>query len=126
MSISVGGNYVDAYKGKNACFYTRSADDEEKDLSIYFENAADEGEVHCMIKVGYKDGTTKEIEFPADFVDVDDDGDDESYESYKATYMITDMADVVIVMACFSQPFEDNIINHLDEFDERFKDELAH
>jgi hypothetical protein len=126
MSISVGGNDVDAYKGINACFYTRSADgyDGEEDLSIYFINAADEGKYHCMIKVGYKDGTTKEIDFPADYVS--DDDDDLDKERYEATYMITDMADVVIVMACFTQPFENNTKKHMAEFNERFEDELAH
>jgi hypothetical protein len=118
MSISIGKKEVDAYKGITACFYTRSYDGEEKDLSMYFEYTSDEGDVHCMVKVGYKDGTTKEIEFLADFLD--DDG------NYEAIYMIKDMTDVVIVMACFTAVFDNSKEQHLAEFDERFKDELAH
>jgi len=112
--IDVNCESFDAYKGRYTYYWLESDDPDEskgEKLKIRYKAEGGYGQVKCGIKIGYKDGTENSCYIF---------GYNPKEDRYGAKYTISELDEVLIVMV-----FIDSHYGYVDEFDTKFKRELA-
>lgn len=112
--IYVNCESFDAYKGRYTYYWLESDDPGESEgekLKIRYKAEGGYGRVKCGIKIGYKDGSKY-----SDYIY----GYNPNEDRYGAKYKISSLDEVLIVMV-----FIDSDYGYVDDFDEKFKRELA-
>ena len=113
--IDVNGESFDAYKGRYTYYWLESDDHDEspqgQKLEIKYDAEGGYGRVKCGIQIGYKDGT-EDFEYIY--------GYDPEEDRYGDEYTISSLDNVLIVMV-----FIDSNYEYEDDFDQKFKLELA-